>query len=70
MVVKLPVIYVGGKLPVSYRGVCQMTQTGPFASSGPGIKRGGTVIRTKYLSSNLIITQRIFLGYQVCDFCV
>ena len=47
-VVKLPVIYVGGKL---------LAFTSPFGSSGPGIKSGGTVIRTKYLSSNLIITQ-------------
>jgi len=36
-VVKLPVIYVGGKLPAF---------TSLYGSSGPGIKRGGTVIRT------------------------
>ena len=44
-VVKLPVIYVGGKLPVTYSGNLSAF-TSPYGSSGPGIKRGGTVIRT------------------------
>ena len=42
-VVKLPVIYVGGKLPA---GGNLSAFTSMYGSSGPGIKRGGTVIRT------------------------
>ena len=36
-VVKLPVIYVGGKLSVTYRPLI----TSPYGSSGPGIKGVG-----------------------------
>jgi len=52
-------LYVGGKLPVTYRPL--LARLGHLALVLKGV---GQSIRTKYLSSNFTITQLTFLRYE------